>query len=65
MSAGTHGYLPDKGPQPSMFMIGPDFNKGVEIERRDTIDMAVTLAKIFDLSLPDADGKVIEEAIKK
>ena len=65
MSAGTHGYLPDKGPQPSMFMIGPDFNKGVEIERRDTIDMAVTVAKVFGLDLTDADGKVIEEAIKK
>ncbi len=65
MGVGTHGYLPDKGPQPSMFMFGPDFSEGVEIERRDTIDMVATCAKIFGLDMPDVDGKVIEEAIKK
>lgn len=64
MGTGTHGYLPDKGPQPSMVMFGPDFKKGVTIERRDTVDMAVTLAKVLGLSLPDADGKVIKEALK-
>lgn len=62
---GTHGHLPDKGPQPTMFMFGPDFNEGVTVERRDTIDMAVTLAHIFGWDLPDADGKVIEEVIRK
>ncbi|MBO7186990.1 MAG: alkaline phosphatase family protein [Clostridia bacterium] len=61
---GTHGYLPDKGPQPSMLMFGPDFNEGVTIERRDTIDMVATLVKLFNLNMPDIDGKVIFEAIK-
>ena len=61
----THGYLPDKGPQPSMLMIGPDFNEGVKIARRNTIDMAATIAKIFDLNMPDIDGEPIEEAIRK
>lgn len=62
---GTHGHLPDKGPQPTTIMIGPDFKKGVTVERCESIDMAVTLAKIFGWSLPDADGKVIEEIINK
>ncbi|MBO5286296.1 MAG: alkaline phosphatase family protein [Clostridia bacterium] len=61
----THGFLPEKGPQPSMLMIGPDFNEGVTIERRHTLDMAATIAKIFDFNMPDIDGKPIEEAIKK
>jgi len=65
MGLGTHGYLPDKGPQPSMLMFGPDFNEGVVIERRSTLDMTATLAKIFDFDMPDVDGKVIEEVIKK
>ena len=46
-------------------MIGPDFNEGVTIERRHTLDMAATIAKIFDFNMPDIDGKPIEEAIKK
>jgi predicted AlkP superfamily pyrophosphatase or phosphodiesterase len=61
----THGFLPDKGPQPSMLMIGPDFNEGVVIERRHTLDMAATIAKIFDFDMPDIDGTPIEESIKK
>lgn len=64
MGVGTHGYLPDKGPQPSMFMWGPDFKEGVEIERRSTLDMVATVAKIFGFDMPDVDGKVIKDAIK-
>ena len=61
----THGFHPNKGPQPSMVMVGPDFNEGVVIDRRSTLDMAATIAKIFDFNMPDIDGKPIEEAIKK
>jgi hypothetical protein len=65
MGRGTHGYLPDKGPQPCMIMLGPDFKKGVEIERRSTLDMAATVAHIFGWDMPDLDGKVIEEVLVK
>ena len=65
MGRATHGFHPDKGPQPSMVMIGPDFNEGIVIERRNTIDMAATIAKIFDFDMPEIDGKPIEESIKK
>ncbi|MBQ8893905.1 MAG: alkaline phosphatase family protein [Clostridia bacterium] len=61
---GTHGYLPEKGPQPSMVMIGPDFKKGVRVPRRNTVDMAVTAAHVMGWSLPDADGEIINEVLE-
>lgn len=60
---GSHGYLPDKGPQPCMIMYGPDFKRGVKVKRRPTVDMVATLAKIFDLDMPDVDGTPIDEVI--
>ena len=60
---GTHGYLPDKGPQPCMVMIGPDFKAGVRIPRRSTLDMAATIAHIAGFNMPDMDGQVIEEVL--
>ncbi|MCQ2398914.1 MAG: ectonucleotide pyrophosphatase/phosphodiesterase [Clostridia bacterium] len=62
---GSHGQLPDKGPQPSMFCFGPDFKKGVLIERRNTLDMVATVSELFGLDMPDIDGKVIEEICKR
>lgn len=59
----THGYLPDKGPQPSMLCIGPSFKEGVVIDRRPTVDMAATVAHINGWSLP-CDGAVISEILK-
>lgn len=59
----THGYHPDKGPQPSMLCIGPDFKEGVTVERRPTVDMAATVARINGWNLP-CDGRVIEEILK-
>ena len=59
----THGHLPDKGPQPTMLLVGPDFKAGVHVERRSTLDTAPTLAHVLGVSLPDADGTVIEEIL--
>ncbi len=61
----THGYLPDKGYQPTMVVCGPSFAKGVTLDRRNSVDFAPTIAKIYGWSLPDADGKPIEELIGK
>ncbi len=60
----THGYYPDKGPQPVFFAIGPDIKSGVVLERRQTIDEAPTYAKILGVEMPDVDGTVIEEILK-
>ena len=60
----THGHYPDKGPQPVFFGIGPDIRAGVEIERRPTVDEAPTYAKILGVSLPDADGRPVDEMLR-
>ncbi len=60
----THGYLPDKGPQPTLVAFGPAIRQGVEIERRPTVDEAPTYARILGLEMPWADGKAIEEILK-
>jgi len=60
---GNHGYHPDKGPQPVMLMVGPDFKKGLQLSRRSTLDMAATICRIFGWDLPDMDGTVIEEVL--
>lgn len=59
----THGYLPDKGPQPSMLCVGPSFREGAVVERRSTLDMAATVAHIQGWDLP-CDGSVIHEILK-
>ena len=59
----THGYLPDRGPQPMLLAKGPAIKNGVVLEKRDIIDEAPTFAKVLGLSLPDADGKVIDEIL--
>lgn len=59
----THGYLPDKGPQPVFIAAGPAIRPGVEIERRPIVDMPCTMARILGVDLPDADGTAIEEFI--
>jgi predicted AlkP superfamily pyrophosphatase or phosphodiesterase len=60
----THGYLPDKGPQPVFIAAGPAVRPGVEIERRPIVDMPCTMARILGVNLPDADGSAIEEMLK-
>jgi len=60
----THGYLPDKGPQPVFMAKGPDIQEGVTLERGHIIDEALTFAKILGIDLPDADGKPIDEILK-
>ena len=61
---GIHGHSPDILYQPTFLAIGPDFKKGARVERTETINVPVTLAKCLGLKLEDADGKVIEEILK-
>ena len=60
----THGYLPDKGPQPVFVAAGPNVKPGVVLERRNIVDMPCTMARMLGLELPDADGRAIEEFIR-
>ena len=58
-----HGHMPEKGPQPSMIVYGPDFKKGIVLEQGNIIDEAPTFAKILDISLKDAQGSPLEELL--
>ena len=59
----THGYLPDKGPQPMLLAKGPVLRNGTILEKGSIIDEAPTFAKVLGLSLPDADGSAIDEIL--
>lgn len=60
----THGYMPDYGPQPVFVAKGPAIREGVELGRGRVIDEAPTFAKIIGQTLPQADGKPIDEILK-
>jgi len=61
---GTHGHLPDKGPQPIFVAKGPDFKENVILEWGLIVDEAPTFAKVLGLELPNADGKPIDAIIR-
>lgn len=59
----THGYMPDKGPQPVLYAKGPSFRNGAELERCDIVDEAPTFARALGFEMPDTDGRVLEELL--
>ena len=61
---GGHGYLPEKGPDPTTIAYGPDFRAGVLVPEAELADGAPTWAKVLGLDLPDAEGRVMEEILK-
>ncbi len=63
-SRATHGYQPDKGPQPPFLAAGPAFKKGAYLERRSILDVAPTLARAMGFEMPTAEGRVMEELLK-
>ena len=60
----THGYYPDKGPQPFLLAKGPAIRDGVVLEERPIVDEAPTYARIMRIELPEAEGKCIEDILK-
>lgn len=60
----THGYLPQKGPQPILLAKGPDIREGVILSGSHIIHEAPTYAKILGTVLPDTDGRAIQEILK-
>ena len=64
ISKATHGHLPEKGPQPTFIACGPSFKPGVVIEEGSILDHAPTFARVFGLSLPDAEGTFVKEIFK-
>lgn len=60
----THGYHPDKGPQPTLLARGPHIRAGARLDRRPIVDEAPTYARILGVSLPDADGTALTELLQ-
>lgn len=60
----THGYLPDKGPQPVFLAKGPDFKENVVLKQARLIDEAPTFAKLLGVSLDGADGRALTELLR-
>ncbi len=61
---GTHGHLPEKGPQPTFIGAGPSFKEGVCVDEGNILNHAPTLAEILGLSLRDARGECVTEILE-
>lgn len=64
MGAATHGYEPEKGPQPIFLGVGPAFQPGVVLEKAEIIDEAPTLARILGGTMEQADGRCMTELLR-
>lgn len=59
----THGYLPEKGPQPVFLAKGPDFKEHVVLKQARLIDEAPTFAKLLGITLNNIDGRALTELL--
>lgn len=60
---GTHGHMPEKGPQPPFVAAGPSFKKGAVVPYGSILNHAPTFAKVLGIELPDAVGKAVTEIL--
>lgn len=62
---GTHGYLNSDPDLDGIFIAnGAGIRKGVVLDRVRNLDVAPTLAKAMGLTLPDMDGRVLDEILE-
>lgn len=64
LAHGTHGYHPDKGPQPALVAFGPDIRPGAVIEKAGIVDIAPTVALTLGFDMPGADGRAVRELLR-
>lgn len=60
----THGYQPEKGPQPVFLGSGPAFAPGVFLETGEIIDVAPTLSRILGADMPQAEGHCMHQLLR-
>ena len=63
MGKASHGYLPEKGPQPTFIAAGPSFKTGAVVEFGSVLNHAPTYAAALGLELKDAVGKKVDEIL--
>ena len=62
---GEHGFGLDRpAARTLLWLKGPGIRKGMELKEADLVDIAPTLARALGLSLPDAEGRALEEAFQ-
>lgn len=60
----THGYFPEKGPQPVFLCSGPDFKENVMLPSGSILDEAPTLAALWGQTMPQAEGRCLQELLR-
>ncbi len=60
----THGYEPEKGPQPVFVAAGPDFRADAYIPEARIYDEGPTFAKLLGSELKDAEGEALTELLR-
>lgn len=59
----THGHEPDLGHDPVFVARGPAFRMGAVVSKAELMDIAPTLAKVLGQTLPQAEGRCLEELL--
>lgn len=63
---GTHGYFNGDPELDGIFIAsGRGIKKGVVLDRMANLDVAPTMARLMGLTLPNADGRVLEEILAR
>lgn len=63
---GDHGFgMERKSARTLLWLCGEPFKKNEKINNVSVTDIAPTISKIMGLDMPDCDGRVLEEAMKK
>ena len=60
----THGYMPHKGPQPTLIAFGPHIKPGVVLSDANLVDEAPTIAHALGLTMDNVEGHVLHELFK-
>ncbi len=60
---GTHGHMPEKGPQPTLFAFGPHVKAGAHISDALLVDDAPTFARLLGIETDPVDGKPMDIVI--
>ena len=60
---GTHGHMPEKGPQPTFIGCGRSFKSGAVVKEGSILSHAPTMAKILGLELRDSEGVAVCEIL--
>lgn len=60
----THGYLPEKGPQPTLIAFGPHIQPGAHLSNANLVDEAPTFAHALGFEMADTDGRCLTELFR-